>query len=107
MYSNQCSERRRESYKRYNVHLAEVFRIEYCISDESFLKLKKYQENIKTATEMMLRQLVKVTDAYPLTEADIALITTASSLHDIGKIRIPEEILNKPGRLTDEEFKIN
>ena len=54
----------------------------------------------------MLRQLVKVTDAYPLTEADIALITTASSLHDIGKIRIPEEILNKPGRLTDEEFKI-
>ena len=62
--------------------------------------------HIKTATEMMLRQLVKVTDAYPLTEADIALITTASSLHDIGKIRIPEEILNKPGRLTYEEFKI-
>jgi len=48
--------------------------------------------HIKTATEMMLRQLVKVTDDYPLTEADIALITTASSLHDIGKIRIPEEI---------------
>ena len=34
------------------------------------------------------------------------LITTASSLHDIGKVGIPEEILNKPGRLTDEEFKI-
>ena len=62
--------------------------------------------HIKTATEMMLRQLVKITDAYPLTEADISLITTASSLHDIGKIHIPEEILNKPGRLTDEEFKI-
>ena len=62
--------------------------------------------HIKIATEMMLRQLVKVTDAYPLTEADIALITTASSLHDIGKIRIPEEILNKPGRLTDEKFQI-
>ena len=62
--------------------------------------------HIKTATEMMLRQLVKITDAYPLTEADIALITTASSLHDIGKIRIPEEILNKPGRLTDEEFAV-
>ena len=62
--------------------------------------------HIKTATEMMLRQLVKITDAYPMTEADISLITTASSLHDIGKIRISEEILNKPGRLTDEEFKI-
>ena len=55
---------------------------------------------------MMLRQLIKTTDAYRLTETDIAIITTASSLHDIGKIRIPEEILNKPGRLTDEEFKI-
>ena len=62
--------------------------------------------HIKTATEMMLRQLIKITDIYHLTEADIALITTASSLHDIGKIYIPEEILNKPGRLTDEEFKI-
>ena len=62
--------------------------------------------HIRTATEMMLRQLLKTTDAYHLTETDIAIITTASSLHDIGKIRIPEEILNKPGRLTDEEFKI-
>ena len=49
---------------------------------------------------------VRKTDAYHLTEAEIALIITASSLHDIGKVSIPEEILNKPGRLTDEEFKI-
>ena len=62
--------------------------------------------HIRTATEMMLRKLVKTTDVYHLTETDIAMITTASSLHDIGKIGIPEEILNKPGRLTDEEFKI-
>ena len=66
----------------------------------------KHILHIRTATEMMLRQLVKTTDAYHLTETDIAIITTASSLHDIGKIRIPEEILNNPGRLTDEEFKI-
>ena len=62
--------------------------------------------HIRTATEMMLRKLVKITDVYHLTEADITLITTASSLHDIGKVYIPEEILNKPGRLTDEEFEI-
>ena len=62
--------------------------------------------HIKTATELMLRKLITISDAYHLTEADIALITTASSLHDIGKIRIPEEILNKPGKLSDEEFKI-
>ena len=62
--------------------------------------------HIRIATEMLLRELNKKTDAYHLTEADIALIITASSLHDIGKVSIPEEILNKPGRLTDEEFKI-
>ena len=48
----------------------------------------------------------EITDTYHLTEADITLITTASSLHDIGEVYIPEEILNRPGRLTDEEFKI-
>ena len=42
--------------------------------------------HIRTATKMMLRQLLKTTDAYHLTETDIAIITTASSLHDIGKI---------------------
>lgn len=62
--------------------------------------------HIRTATEMMLRKLVKTMDVYHLTETDIAMITTASSLHYIGKIGIPEGILNKPGRLTDEEFKI-
>ena len=45
MYSNQCSERRRESYKRYNLHLAEVFRIEYCISDESCKVYLKNPQN--------------------------------------------------------------
>ena len=34
------------------------------------------------------------------------MITTASALHDIGKIGIPDEILNKPGRLTAEEFAV-
>lgn len=33
-----------------------------------------------------------------------SLITTASALHDIGKIGIDDKILNKPGRLTPEEF---
>ena len=60
--------------------------------------------HIHTATELILNHLVKKTDKYKLSAADIAMIGTASSLHDIGKINIPEEILNKPGRLTKEEF---
>lgn len=62
--------------------------------------------HIRTITELLLRRLRKKTDRYPLTEADISLISTVSALHDIGKINIPEQILNKPGRLTKEEFEI-
>ena len=62
--------------------------------------------HIRIITELLLRQIVQKTDEYQLTEADIATITMASVLHDIGKISIPESILNKPGRLTSEEFDI-
>ena len=62
--------------------------------------------NIRSITELLLRRLVEKTKAYHLSEEDIALIKTASALHDIGKITIPEEILNKPGKLTSEEFAV-
>lgn len=59
--------------------------------------------NVQTITEMLLKRLVKITGKYSLSEADIALIASASSLHDIGKMTISDEILNKPGKLTAEE----
>lgn len=62
--------------------------------------------HVNTITELLLKQLVKKTDKYNLSPADIESIVTASSLHDIGKISVPDEILNKPGRLTPEEFEI-
>lgn len=62
--------------------------------------------HVHAFTEMILKQLVKKTDKYPLTFKDIRLISNASALHDVGKITIPSEILNKPGRFTDEEFNI-
>lgn len=61
---------------------------------------------VQTITNLLLNRLVKITDKYPLTETDIALISSVSALHDIGKIFIPDEILNKPGRLNEEEWKI-
>lgn len=63
-------------------------------------------QHIQTVSELLLRQLARKTDRYALTEDDIALISTASALHDIGKISIPDSILNKPGKLTAEEFEI-
>ena len=62
--------------------------------------------NVHLLTDLMLHQLQRTTDAYPLTEEQMSIIATASALHDIGKIAIPGEIINKPGRLTDEEFAI-
>lgn len=62
--------------------------------------------NVQSYTEILLRELIKITDKYNLTESDITLIATVSALHDIGKISIPDEIINKPGKLTDEEFVI-
>ena len=62
--------------------------------------------HIRTLTDLLLHRLVQKTDRYQLDESDIARISTASALHDIGKIVIPEEILNKPGRLTAEEFAV-
>lgn len=62
--------------------------------------------HVQKFTEILLRQLVKITNKYNISSADITLISNASALHDIGKISIPDEILNKPGRLTDDEFAI-
>lgn len=61
--------------------------------------------HIRMLTEMLLEQLVKRTDRYALDNNTRMLITTGSALHDIGKIGIDDKILNKPGRLTPEEFE--
>ena len=62
--------------------------------------------HVQNYTEILLKELAKITDKYDLDQKKISLITKTAALHDVGKICIPDEILNKPGRLTDEEFKI-
>ena len=62
--------------------------------------------HIRTLTELLLKHLGHIDSKYQFPRSEISLICTASALHDIGKIAIPGEVLNKPGRLTDEEFEI-
>lgn len=62
--------------------------------------------HINRITQLLLEQLVKKTGKYQLSWEDRFLIATASALHDIGKVGIDEKILNKPGKLTKEEFEI-
>ena len=60
--------------------------------------------HINMMTEILLQTVMRKTDKYNLKRSDIPIISMASALHDIGKISIPGEILNKPGKLTKEEF---
>ena len=62
--------------------------------------------HIRTITELLLHRLLEVSSRYPLTAEQQDHIPLASALHDIGKIAIDEKILNKPGRLTPEEFEL-
>lgn len=62
--------------------------------------------NIKRITELLLDRLPMRTNKYTLSNTEQLLIPMAAALHDIGKIVIDDKILNKPGRLTKEEFEI-
>lgn len=94
----------------YNNEITEIYKFLYdslvnltsVRSKETGSHLMRTQEYIK----VMLREYEK---AFPTGEFDnvekIEDIGTAATLHDIGKVGIPDSILNKPGRLTDEEFE--
>lgn len=66
-------------------------------------------EHVKRICGLTRVLMNKVSDTYPqyrLPNSQIEKIVTASILHDVGKISIPDAILNKPGRLTDDEFEV-
>ena len=62
--------------------------------------------HIRIITEMLLHRLLEISNNYSISAEQQDLIPLASTLHDIGKIGIDEKILNKPGRLTPEEFEL-
>ena len=62
--------------------------------------------HINILTQLLLEKLMRKSENYNLSWSQQYMIATASALHDIGKIGIDEKILNKPGKLTKEEFEI-
>ncbi len=57
-------------------------------------------------SDSVRRIAVKLARAMGLPEREVRDISIAATLHDIGKVRVPDPILNKPARLTDDEFDV-
>jgi putative two-component system response regulator len=69
------------------------------------LESGEHIQRVKGFTRILATQLAKDYPEYGLSEKDVEMIAEASPLHDIGKIAIPDNILLKPGKLTQEEFE--
>ena len=63
-------------------------------------------EYTKDHSSSVSRYSVSLAKAINLPDKEVERIKLGALLHDIGKIGIPEDVLTKPARLTDEEFKI-
>jgi len=79
--------------------LAAVIEFRDCESGE-------HVKRICGLTKILMTKVSEMYSEYHLPESEIGKIVKASILHDVGKISIPDRILNKPGRLTKEEFEI-
>lgn len=79
--------------------LATVIEFRDCESGE-------HVRRISRLTAILMSEVSKRYPEYYLPESEINKIASSAVLHDVGKISIPDHILNKPGRLTEEEFEI-
>lgn len=69
------------------------------------LESGEHIKRVKGYTKILAEKLVQDYPEYGLTQERIDVIVSASALHDIGKIAVPDSILLKPGKLTQEEFE--
>ncbi len=76
---------------------------------ESLIEMiKKVEEKDRYTHSHSMRlkeYTIKIGEKMNLPQKQLDILYYASSLHDIGKINVPDEILNKPGKLTNEEFE--
>lgn len=66
---------------------------------------KNHVRNVEAITKILADEMMHSFPDCGLTEKQIKLITAASVLHDIGKITIPDSMLMKPGKMTEEEYE--
>lgn len=79
--------------------LSELIEFRDCESGE-------HVKRICVITDILLRKAGELYPEYRLEDSRREKIVTSAMLHDIGKIAIPDNILGKPGRLTESEFEL-
>lgn len=100
--ANQLAEQN-ETLNRINLHMMESIST---VVEWRDWETGKHVKRIRCFTESLLSNVARKHSEYELDPKDINIIALASTTHDIGKIAIPDAILLKPGKLTDEEFEI-
>lgn len=98
---NLVADQMQEKEKNDQIMVSILSHIVECRNGES----GQHVRNIGILTKLLLKKLMQKTNRYQMTWGDLNRISLASALHDIGKIGIDEAILNKPGRLTQEEYE--
>jgi len=99
---NDLLKRQAEELKKSNEKIIDVFGT---VVEYRNMESGEHIKRVKGFTEILARELMREYPEYNLTEEKIEIITVASSLHDVGKIAIPDSILLKPGKLTAKEFE--
>lgn len=89
-----------EKLKRNNEKMIDVLGtvVEYRNAED-----RAHVRRIKDFTGILAKHMMRDYPEYGLTEEKINIISSASVLHDIGKVMIPDAILLKPGKLTEDE----
>jgi putative two-component system response regulator len=82
-----------------------IIRVLGTIVEYRNMEMGNHIPRIGSFTEILATQMMEDYPEYELTPMKIRVIVSASALHDVGKILIPDSILLKPGKLTDEEFE--
>ncbi len=66
---------------------------------------REHIHRVRYITEVLLNYLIQYYPEYQLDEEQVKLIVYASALHDLGKIAIPDSIMLKTGKLTEQEYE--
>ncbi|SHJ28722.1 Rrf2 family transcriptional regulator [Hespellia stercorisuis] len=76
------------------------------VLDHNQIMSAEHKNEMKWHTELLYRKLAELNPDYGITESEIVDVSHLAAIHDIGKIKIPIQILNKGGSLTEEEMEL-